>query len=94
MGVASGCGYQEAGVVIQRWVLSECSCLVGGVVRRYIDFLILLIPTPLVYISSVFAAAFLLVCSFFNNFLFLFMLVLCNIANVGLLKEHSRSFKN
>ena len=52
MGVASGCGYQEAGVVIQRWVWSECSCLVGGVVRSYIDFLILLIPTPLVYISS------------------------------------------
>ena len=31
-GVASGCGYQEVGVVL----------------RRYIDFLILLIPTPLV----------------------------------------------
>ena len=37
MGVASGCGEQEVGV----W-------LVGVVVRRYIDFLILLIPTPLV----------------------------------------------
>ena len=36
MGVASGCGEQE-GV----WLL-------GVVVRRYIDFLILLIPTPLV----------------------------------------------
>ena len=32
MGVASGCGEQEVGVVL----------------RRYIDFLILLIPTPLV----------------------------------------------
>ena len=32
MGVASGCGEQEVGVVV----------------RRYIDFLILLIPTPLV----------------------------------------------
>ena len=29
-------------------------CLVGVVVRRYIDFLILLIPTPLV--SALFAA--------------------------------------
>ena len=29
----------------------------GVVVRRYIDFLILLIPTPLVYICSFFAAA-------------------------------------
>ena len=27
-------------------------CLVGVVVRRYIDFLLLLIPTPLVYICS------------------------------------------
>ena len=27
-------------------------CLVGVVVRRYIDILILLIPTPLVYICS------------------------------------------
>ena len=32
MGVASGCGEQEVGVVV----------------RRYIDILILLIPTPLV----------------------------------------------
>ena len=32
------------------WVWSECICVVSGVVvRRYIDFLIiLLIPTPLV----------------------------------------------
>ena len=42
MGVASGCGEQEVGVVV----------------RRYIDFLILLIPTPLV--SVLFAAASLL----------------------------------
>ena len=38
MGVASGCGEQEVGV----------ATLLGVVVRRYIDFLILLIPTPLV----------------------------------------------
>ena len=47
MGVASGCGEQEAGVASESgwnlWVW-----LLGVVVRRYIDFLILLIPTPLV----------------------------------------------
>ena len=47
MGVASGYGEQEVGVTsgsgwnIWVWPL-------GMVVRRYIDFLILLIPTPLV----------------------------------------------
>ena len=47
MGVASGCGEQEAGVASgsgwNLWVW-----LLGVVVRRYIDFLILLNPTPLV----------------------------------------------
>ena len=47
MGVASGCGEQEAGVASgsgwNLWVW-----LLGVVVRRYIDFLILLIPTSLV----------------------------------------------
>ena len=51
MGVASGCGEQEAGVPSgsgwNLWVW-----LLAVVVRRYIDFLILLIPTPLVYICS------------------------------------------
>ena len=51
MGVASGCGEQEAGVASgsgwNLWVW-----LLGVVVRRYIDFLILLIPTPLVAICS------------------------------------------
>ena len=48
MGVASGCGEQEVGVASgsgrNLWVW-----LLGVVVRRYmyIDFLILLIPTPL-----------------------------------------------
>ena len=46
MGVASGCGEQEAGVTSgsgwNLWVW-----LLGVVVRRYIDFRIL-IPTPLV----------------------------------------------
>ena len=57
MGVASGCGEQEVGVASGSgwnvWVW-----LLGVVVRRYIDFLILLIPTPLV--SVLFAAASLL----------------------------------
>ena len=47
MGVASGCGEQEAGAASgsgwNLWVW-----LLGVVVRRYIHFLILLIPTPLV----------------------------------------------
>ena len=49
MGVASGCGEQEVGVASgsgwNLWVW-----LLGVVVRRYIDFLILLIPTPLVFV--------------------------------------------
>ena len=55
MGVASGCGEQEVGVASgsgwNLWVW-----LLGVVVRRYVDFLILLIPTPLVYICSFFTA--------------------------------------
>ena len=47
MGVASGCGEQEVGVASGRgWSLWVW--LLGVVLRRYIDFLILLIPTPLV----------------------------------------------
>ena len=46
-GVASGCSEQEVGMASgsgwNLWVW-----LLGVVVRRYIDFLILLIPTPLV----------------------------------------------
>ena len=39
--------------------------LVGVVVRRYIDFLILLIPTPLV--SALFCSSIPTFCSFFNT---------------------------
>ena len=47
MGAASGCGEQEVGVASgSGWNL--WMWLVGVVVKRYIDFLILLIPTPLV----------------------------------------------
>ena len=55
MGVASGSGWNL-------WVW-----LLGVVVRRYIDFLILLIPTPLVSVLF-FTAASQLYCSFFNAF--------------------------
>ena len=47
MGVASGCDEQEMGVASgSGWILWVW--LLGVVVRRYIDFLILLNPTPLV----------------------------------------------
>ena len=58
MGVASRCGEQEVGVASESgwnlWVW-----LLGVVIRRYIDFLILLIPTPLVFVPFVAAS-----CSF------------------------------
>ena len=64
MGVASGCGEQEVGVASgsgwNLWVW-----LLGVVVRRYIDFLILLIPTPLVSV---------LFCSSIPTFLMFFVL--------------------
>ena len=47
IGVVSG--WCCMGVVIRSWVWIEgIGVLVGVVVRRYIDFLILLIPIPLV----------------------------------------------
>ena len=69
MGVASGCGEQEVGVARgsgwNLWVW-----LLGVVVRRYIDFLIPLIPTPLV--SVLFYSSIPTFCSFFICFSFLF----------------------
>ena len=47
-------------------------CLVGVVVRRYIDFLILLIPTPLV--SALFCSSIPTFCSFLS-FSFLFQYI-------------------
>ena len=65
MGVASGCGEQEVGVAsgsgLNLWVW-----LLGVVVRRYIDFLILLIPTPLV--SVLFCSSIPTFCSFLKMF--------------------------
>ena len=51
-------------------------CLVGVVVRRYIHFLILLIPTPLV--SALFAAASLPFANFLKYFSFLFQYIFVN----------------
>ena len=65
MGVASRCCEQKAGVASgsgwNLWVW-----LLGVVVRRYIDFLILLIPTPLVFV--LFYSSILLFVNFFNVF--------------------------
>ena len=56
MGVASGCGEQEVGVASgsgwNLWVW-----LLGVVLRRYIDFLIQLIPTPLVSVREIFGSS-------------------------------------
>ena len=58
-----------------------------GVVRRYIDFLILLIPTPFVLalLGSIIPTSLFIFKMFFS---FLFMLFLCNIANIA-----ERTFK-
>ena len=67
MGVASGCGEQEVGVASgSGWSLWVW--LLGVVVRRYIDFLIVLIPTPLV--SVIFCSSIPTFCSFLKCFSF------------------------
>ena len=76
MGVASRCGEQEVGVASgSGWNL--WMWLLGVVVRRYIDFLILHIPTPLV--SVLFAAASLLFVHFVKCFSFFYMYILSNV---------------
>ena len=69
MDVASGCGEQEVGVANgsgwNLWVW-----LLGVGLRRYIDFLMLLIPTPLV--SVLFYSSIPTFCSFKKTFSFLF----------------------
>ena len=66
-----GCGEQEVGVASgsgwNLWVWP-----LGVVVRRYIDFLILLIPTPLV--SVLFTAASLLFVHLKNVFIYIYIL--------------------
>ena len=75
MGVASGCGEQEVGVASGSgwniWVW-----LVGVVVRRYIDFLRILILTPLV--SVLFYSSIPTFCSFFQMFFVLVPVLFCN----------------
>ena len=56
--------------------------LVGVVVRRYIDFFILLIPTQFVLALSLQQHPYLFV-HYLNVFSFLFMLSLYNIANIA-----------
>ena len=69
MGVASGCGEQDAGVASgSGWNLLVW--LLRVIIRRYIDFLILLIPTPLV--SVLFCSNSPTFCSFKKCFSFLF----------------------
>ena len=79
MGVTSGCGEQEVGVASgsgwNLWVW-----LLGVVLRRYIDFLILLIPTPLVSV---------LFCSSIPTFLFIFFNVFRSCSST-FLKLHFR----
>ena len=78
-----GCGEQEAGVASgsgwNLWVW-----LLGVVVRRYIDFLILLIPTPLV--SVLFYSSIPTFCSFFKMFF-----VLYYIDNIGFIHLCSKN---
>ena len=75
MGVASGCGEQEVGVGSgSGWNLSVW--LLGVVVRRYIDFLILLIPTPIVYV--LFYSSIPIFCSFLKMSFVLAPVVFCN----------------
>ena len=77
MGVASGCGEQEVGVASgsgwNLWVW-----LLGVVVRRYmyIDFLILLIPIPLV--SVPFCSSIPTFCSFLKMFFVLVPVLFLN----------------
>ena len=66
MGVAGGCGEQEVGVASgsgwNLWVW-----LLGGVVRRYIDFLILR-TYPYSLVSVLFCSSIPTFCSFFLFF--------------------------
>ena len=55
----------------------------GVAVRRYIDIFIIIITFPYSTCISSFLIAESLLCSFLKCFSFLFMLFLCNIANVA-----------
>ena len=88
-----GCGEQEAGVASR----SGCNLwvwLLGVVVRRYIDFLILLIPTPLV--SVLFYSSIPTFCSFFKVFFvlvpLLFAIKLCIKKNARSINTHTGNY--
>ena len=67
--MASGGGEQEVGVASgSEWNIWVW--LLGVVVRRYIDFILLHIPTPL--LSVLFCSSIPTFCSFFKCFSFLF----------------------
>ena len=75
-----GCGEQEVGVASgSGWNLLVW--LLGVVVRRYIDFLILLIPTPLV--SVLFYSSIPTFGSFLKMFFVLVPVLFCNLFALG-----------
>ena len=77
--MASGSGCNLC-VVSRKWCgWNLWVWLVGVVVRRFIDFLTLLIPTPLV--STLFCSSIPTFCSFLKCFSFLFQYFFCNLCN-------------
>ena len=75
MGVSSGCGEQEAGVASGSW-WNLWVWLVNVVIRRYIDFIILLIPTP--FVSVIFCSSIPTFSSCKNIFFVLVPVLFCN----------------
>ena len=72
-----------------QWELVES---MGVVLRRYIDYIILLIPTPIVSVLF-FAAASLIVVHFINCFSFLlYIKCVLNLQNWRGLQPYSRNF--
>ena len=88
MGVASGCGEQEVGVASgSGWNL--WLWLLGVVLRRYIDLLILLIPTPLVsvlFCSSIPTSFFILLK--YDTMIMLFLLLISLFINYIIIYMH------
>ena len=78
-------------MVVRKWVWLQCSWWVSGVVRRYIDFLILLISTPLVL--ALFASVSRLICSFVKKIILIYV-TFVQYNKRWLAERHSRSLKN
>ena len=83
MGVA-----ESMGVIIRRWVWLECIGVVSGCCCKEVYRFPHITYPYSTSIKFFFAAASLLLCSFFKCFSFLFMLISCNIANIA-----QRTFK-